>query len=159
MPESAVCKSDLPMGYIGPVRKEPTAALEIAPNLALHRGLFPIRYVELIELVPPDTGDGPQRSSSPWLSSSKRKERRRSFASVESLPTLDDDQQHAESERAPFCIAEEGTLRRKDDERLVDVWTISGELAARSSRGSTDSRNLDVVLPAVAPDQPPVSAP
>ena len=41
MPESAVCKSDLPMGYIGPVRKEPTAALEIAPNLALHRGLFP----------------------------------------------------------------------------------------------------------------------
>ena len=47
MPESAVCKSDLPMGYIGPVRKEPTAALEIAPNLALHRGLFPDDPVKL----------------------------------------------------------------------------------------------------------------
>ena len=41
MSESSVCKADFPMGYIGPVRKEPTAALEIAPNLALHRGLFP----------------------------------------------------------------------------------------------------------------------
>ena len=101
-------------------------------SCGLHRGLFPIRYVELIELVPPDTGDGPQRSSSPWLSSSKRKERRRSFASVESLPTLDDDQQHAESERAPFCIAEEGTLRRRlfaffeeaESSTLARYWTF-----------------------------------